>query len=102
MVTMLAYRLQTRLRNSPYRLDASVGIIGGDQLESVPQWLWTNTIYRLSFGNKVKLFQSIASYTEGKQIYSLPKEWQLPREPVVLKTQRKHCLLPLEYGSSST
>ena len=27
-----------------------------------------------------ELFQSIASYTEGKQIYSLPREWQLPED----------------------
>ena len=69
-----------RHKNSPYRLDASVGIIGGG-----PAGIGTAMAldkHNISFviWEQGELFQSIASYTEGKQIYSLPREWQLPED----------------------
>lgn len=65
-------------RNSPYRLDASVGIIGGG-----PAGIGTAMAldkHNISFviWEQGEVFQSIASYTAGKQIYSLPRDWTLP------------------------
>ena len=67
-----------RFKQSPYRLRASVGIIGGG-----PAGIGTALALRkhnISFviWEQGELFNSIAAYTEGKQIYSLPREWTLP------------------------
>ena len=67
-----------RLKKSPYRLDARVGIIGGG-----PAGIGTAMAldkHNISFviWEQGEVFQSIVSYTEGKQIYSMPREWQLP------------------------
>ena len=67
-----------KFTQSPYRLEASVGIIGGG-----PAGFGTALALRkhgISFviWEQGSSFNSIAGYTEGKQIYSLPRKWTLP------------------------
>ena len=65
-------------RLSPYRLQACVGIIGaGPAGIGVAMALEHHNISFVIW-EQGQIFQSISSYTEGKQIYALPKEWTLP------------------------
>ena len=63
---------------SPYRLQACVGIVGaGPAGIGVAMALEHHNISFVIW-EQGQIFQSIASYTEGKQIYARPNEWSLP------------------------